>query len=104
MVVIGDPSYPMSMFKGQGANQALQGAPLLVRWLVKRGISGLVNRLRCFGNEVISRAAPEVLESREAAVDLHRRDIELGSSSVQLVPGRRSRPSDRGRRTRQFWR
>jgi len=89
VVVIGDASHPMSMFKGQGANQALQDAPLLVRWLVKPGISGLVTRLRCFENEVISRTAPKVLESREAAVDLHSRAPVATDYGVHGVPTER---------------
>lgn len=34
VTVIGDAAHPMSMFKGQGANQALADGPLLAQWLL----------------------------------------------------------------------
>jgi salicylate hydroxylase len=34
VTLLGDAAHPMSMFKGQGANQALEDAPLLVHWLL----------------------------------------------------------------------
>jgi len=34
VTVIGDACHPMSMFKGQGANQSLADGPLLAHWLV----------------------------------------------------------------------
>lgn len=38
ITVIGDACHPMSMFKGQGANQALLDGPLLAAWLTKGGM------------------------------------------------------------------
>lgn len=38
ITVTGDACHPMSMFKGQGANQALLDGPLLASWLSKGGI------------------------------------------------------------------
>lgn len=40
VTVIGDAAHPMSMFKGQGANQALADGPLLAQWLAQ-GNSGI---------------------------------------------------------------
>ncbi len=106
MTVIGDACHPMSMFKGQGANQALMDGPLLAQWLLdsssklttkssKCKVSGLSSgdlkvsapvvvfnrdcrnrlvlstRLRCFEREMMSRAAPKVALSREAALNYH---------------------------------
>ena len=33
VVLLGDAAHPMSMFKGQGCNQAMEDGPLLVSWL-----------------------------------------------------------------------
>jgi 2-polyprenyl-6-methoxyphenol hydroxylase-like FAD-dependent oxidoreductase len=75
VVVVGDAAHPMSMFKGQGANQAIQDAPLLAKWLgkLKSGTErkSLLTSLRCFEREMTARASPKVQASREAALMLH---------------------------------
>lgn len=63
----------MSMFKGQGCNQALADGPLLADWLSKTGLTldNISTRLRCFEREMIARTAPKALASREAALKYH---------------------------------
>lgn len=74
VTVVGDAAHPMTMFKGQGANQALCDGPLLARWLTKPGKRtphALRTRLRCFEREMTARSTPQVLGSRNAASHLH---------------------------------
>ena len=99
VTVLGDAAHPMSMFKGQGCNQALEDGPLLAYWLCggpsaaqAKGAKGrdkhfaalagpvqlsapprstLLTRLRCFEREMVARAGPKVMASRAAAHSLH---------------------------------
>ena len=97
VTVIGDACHPMSMFKGQGANQALHDGPLLASWLdcgsgatakknskphsnnfdVNKVVDNNLNahnvytRLRCFEREMVARTSSKVLGSRDAATKLH---------------------------------
>ena len=97
VTVIGDACHPMSMFKGQGANQALCDGPLLASWLHSGGSGATKNamkctsnsfhankmvgtelnsqnvytRLRCFEREMVARTTAKVLGSRAAAAQLH---------------------------------
>lgn len=69
ITVLGDACHPMSMFKGQGCNQAMEDGPLLASWLGRPGLTAdnLFTRLRCFEREMIARTTPKVSASREAA-------------------------------------
>ena len=113
LTVIGDACHPMSMFKGQGANQALQDAVLLARWVggdmvesldgseqdprqkrrrMHRSTSDLTllsTRIRCFEREMVSRAGPKVVASREAAQTYHSAaalDVQYGIEGLKEFP------------------
>lgn len=77
ITVIGDACHPMSMFKGQGANQALEDGPLLASWLAKPGLneSNLLTRVKCFEREMIARTTSKVLASRQAALTYHSPEV-----------------------------
>ena len=73
VTVLGDAAHPMSMFKGQGCNQAMEDGPLLASWLARPGLStaNVVTRLRCFEREMVARSASKVIGSRQAAELYH---------------------------------
>jgi 2-polyprenyl-6-methoxyphenol hydroxylase-like FAD-dependent oxidoreductase len=94
VTVVGDACHPMSMFKGQGANQSLQDGPLLAKvlTLVDKNTpaslldaagrplltrEALLNRVRRFEAQMVQRAAHRVLASREAARALHAPEASL---------------------------
>ena len=85
VTVLGDACHPMSMFKGQGANMALEDGPLLASWLDKPGLDSknILTRLRCFEREMLSRTLPKVSASREAANILHNEEILEDSELVK---------------------
>lgn len=72
VTLMGDAAHPMSPFKGQGANQALLDALSLARTLYANDGSAKVQpSLRAFEAEMLSRTAPKVIASAEAAQFLH---------------------------------
>lgn len=82
ITVIGDACHPMSMFKGQGANQALMDGPLLASWLSKESVAGgkklslsLSQRLQNFEREMVARSSPKVQASHEANNLLHSPEV-----------------------------
>lgn len=86
VTLIGDAAHPMTPFKAQGANQALDDAVLLADSLVE-GIQkhgpqdGLDAALPLFEQKMLSRSARMVVGSREKAKELH--------SSLALQPARK---------------
>lgn len=90
VTVVGDACHPMSMFKGQGANQALQDGPLLASWLQRDGAvatsRNLYTRLKCFEREMVARTSSKVQASREAAVHLHSPAVLADECGVEGVP------------------
>ena len=96
VTVVGDACHPMSMFKGQGANQALQDGPLLAKMLTlvdrntpasaldeqgrpRLAAAALLNRLRRFEAQMVQRADIRVRASRAAAQALHSPEVSAPS-------------------------
>lgn len=89
VTLIGDAAHPMSPFKGQGANQALLDALALARAIYthckhhtdwrKNGLRA--NVLTAFEQEMITRSAVKVQESRAAAAFLHT-DVVLQEGNI----------------------
>ena len=77
VTILGDGCHPQSMFKGLGANQALEDGPLISMWLSKPGLTSdnIYSRLRSFEREMVGRTTPKVLASRTAAKRLHSSDV-----------------------------
>lgn len=93
VVVLGDACHPMSMFKGQGANQAIGDGPLLASWLLRPGLTreNLHTRLKCFENEMIAKSTPKVNASREAAQHLHSAECLEEDIGIEGVPREQTR-------------
>jgi len=68
LIVCGDALHSMSPFKGQGANQALAGGPLLAKWLIKSSIDAALTN---WWRETLNRTVPIVESSRKAAQNWH---------------------------------
>ena len=75
------------MFKGQGANQALEDGPLLASWLGLPNLNAanVATRVRCFEREMVDRAKDKVAKSRLAAQEYHSRDALSKNYSIQGV-------------------
>ena len=86
ITLIGDAAHPMSPFKGQGANQALLDALALARMIYTSSESDIKSHLRervltPFEEEMMTRSAVKVKESRAAAKFLHT-DIVLKEGNI----------------------
>ena len=64
VILTGDSLHAMTVFKGQGANQALQDGAVVAKWLLKASLKSAV---RGCMREMVQRTAPVVEASREAA-------------------------------------
>ena len=73
IVVIGDAMHPMSPFKGQGANTALNDGVILTSYLQKS--STLYKALSNFERVRVVKGTTNVLLSRNAASYLHSNDV-----------------------------
>ena len=94
VTLLGDAGHPMSPFKGQGANQALLDALLLARALRGSELCGgkapLRSALAAYEAEMMRRATPKVLKSREAAEQLHCAAATHPSNSTRAAAARES--------------
>jgi 2-polyprenyl-6-methoxyphenol hydroxylase-like FAD-dependent oxidoreductase len=68
VILTGDALHTMTVFKGQGANQALQDGPVVAKWLLQAKLHSAV--AGCM-REMVQRTAPVVLASRQAAEYWH---------------------------------
>lgn len=91
VTVIGDAAHPMSMFKGQGCNQALADviplAEVLAKMLPKNAnpTKFSAGPLRIFEREMMQRAVKLVAKSRRAARLLHRPGLLDGREAEEFV-------------------
>jgi 2-polyprenyl-6-methoxyphenol hydroxylase-like FAD-dependent oxidoreductase len=70
IVLLGDAAHPMSPFRGEGANMAMQDALVLADALVKSG-ANLEAALSSYEREMLQRSRKYVLLSRKAAREMH---------------------------------
>lgn len=68
VILTGDALHAMTVFKGQGANQALQDGPVVAKWLLQAKLHSAV--AGCM-REMVQRTAPVVQASRQAAEYWH---------------------------------
>jgi 2-polyprenyl-6-methoxyphenol hydroxylase-like FAD-dependent oxidoreductase len=107
ITVIGDACHPMSMFKGQGANQALEDGPLLAKWLTSMFANKKNNNekyeykwnklstvISNFEREMVARTSQKVSDSFEASQRYHE-PIDLSTSNDYVIDGLSSELSQR---------
>jgi 2-polyprenyl-6-methoxyphenol hydroxylase-like FAD-dependent oxidoreductase len=70
VVLLGDAAHPMSPFRGEGANTAMQDALVLAGVLTKSG-ADLKATLSSYEREMLARSRKYILLSRKAAREMH---------------------------------
>eukprot|EP00698_Gefionella_okellyi_P013450 TRINITY_DN3687_c0_g1_i1.p1 TRINITY_DN3687_c0_g1~~TRINITY_DN3687_c0_g1_i1.p1 ORF type:complete len:423 (+),score=78.97 TRINITY_DN3687_c0_g1_i1:24-1292(+) len=71
VTILGDAAHPMSPFKGQGANQALEDAWKLAMALQRYGLRDIVKAFADYEADMLVRARPKAMASRSAVKFLH---------------------------------
>ncbi|KAJ5260522.1 hypothetical protein N7478_012127 [Penicillium angulare] len=75
-VLVGDSAHTMTMFRGEGANNAIVDVLDLVKRVYMQNpesfaLNSLKNSLDAYANDIFSRAEPSFLASRQACIDAH---------------------------------
>ncbi len=93
VTLAGDACHPMSMFKGQGANQAMEDGPLFAEWLRGGPSAGkatlhltrktLLTRLRNYERHMVARSSVKQRDSRIAAHTLHSVPVQAQGPSYE---------------------
>ena len=67
--LVGDAAHPMTPYRGEGGNHALQDALNLARAIAKSDVHNLSDHIREYQDEMLARSRIAVKKSREAAED-----------------------------------
>lgn len=78
VVLIGDAAHAMTMYRGEAANHGIADVDLLVSHIVptlsklsEHGHDGLAEACKNYTLDMVERASPAVLKSRQACLDAH---------------------------------
>ncbi|KAJ5112923.1 hypothetical protein N7456_001457 [Penicillium angulare] len=95
-VLVGDSAHTMTMFRGEGANNAIVDVLDLVKRVDMQksesfALESLKNSLDAYANDIFSRVEPSFLASRQACIDAHDFSRIEGSPLVtaRVVNGRK---------------
>ncbi len=79
VILMGDAAHPMSPFRGEGANNAMLDALSLADVLTASDGKSLDGKLAQWESEMLKRTRKAVLDSRQAALDLHTKNPVAGA-------------------------